>query len=545
VAFRKAADTQGRENAVLHHLAAIEMRKRNLPLGRRTRLHRAPVIINALEVDANTLDAPADVAKNFTPEMLVTTVLNYDGATVRVVNMEKEKEIAVGDFVSWNSSGGTARGQVERIVRTGSIDVPDSSFTINAEPDDPAMLIRLWRVTSAGNEQTDTLVGHKMKTTRRIPALTETVNKTIRQEDGQWCVYSADGSRSFGCYSSEAQAEARLKQIEAFKSVDKAEGVKPPASVRAAARRAVKWIEEGKAGKGFTPTGRRRASQLAAGESVSPDTIRRMRSFFARHEVDRSAKGFKQGQEGFPSPGRVAWDAWGGDAGRSWANQQFRRQEANKARPENPWKRGYNTEYFAARDEILAKGPKCVMCKKKKATEVDHIKSLKDGGSNAKSNLRPVCASCNRQDGGGERADASKRYISKAVAEKRYTLGPMYIPNAIDAQNEWTDEEELQQAVWKYVRSGDRRIRLQHNRDVVAGEWVECMAWPYEVSVPMMSSDGTADVTEFPPNTVFLGVVWEPWAWDMVKAGSLRGYSIGGAAARVLADLPEAVDSVA
>jgi len=46
-----------------------------------------------------------------------------------------------------------------------------------------------------------------------------------------------------------------------------------------------------------------------------------MRSFFARHEVDRKAEGFNSGEKGFPSPGRVAWDSWGGDPGRSWVNR--------------------------------------------------------------------------------------------------------------------------------------------------------------------------------------------------------------------------------
>ena len=51
--------------------------------------------------------------------------------------------LKVGDFVSWNSSGGRARGKIDRIVRDGSIDVPDSSFTITGTPDDPAALITL------------------------------------------------------------------------------------------------------------------------------------------------------------------------------------------------------------------------------------------------------------------------------------------------------------------------------------------------------------------------------------------------------------------
>lgn len=94
----------------------------------------------------------------------------------------------------------------------------------------------------------------------------------------------------------------------------------PPKGVAEAAERALKWIAEGYAGSGFTSVGRRRASQLASGEPVSADVVNRMLSYFARHSVDRKATGFNFGEEGFPSAGRVAWDAWGGDAGESWVN---------------------------------------------------------------------------------------------------------------------------------------------------------------------------------------------------------------------------------
>lgn len=129
--------------------------------------------------------------------------------------------------------------------------------------------------------------------------------------------------------------------------------------------------------------------------------------------------------------------------------------------------------------------------------------------------------------------------VSKAIDERRFTLGPMYIPNRLDAHNEWTDPDELQKAVWDYMRKGDRRIRLQHNRDVVAGEALEVMAWPYEVDVPMVMKDASTQSVTFPANTVFLGVQWEPWAWELVKSDKLRGYSIGGRAQRLLVDLPE------
>jgi hypothetical protein len=96
---------------------------------------------------------------------------------------------------------------------------------------------------------------------------------------------------------------------------------KPPAGVQSAAKRALKWISEGKAGSGFTSVGRKRAAQLASGASVSRDTVARMKSYFARHAVDKQATGFSSGEEGYPTPGRVAWDAWGGDAGRTWVNR--------------------------------------------------------------------------------------------------------------------------------------------------------------------------------------------------------------------------------
>lgn len=97
------------------------------------------------------------------------------------------------------------------------------------------------------------------------------------------------------------------------------ETFKPPAGAAEAAKRALRWLADGKAGSGFTDVGRRRASQLANREALSLDTVKRMYSYFARHEVDKKGKDFDNTDD--PSPGRVAWDAWGGDAGFSWAKR--------------------------------------------------------------------------------------------------------------------------------------------------------------------------------------------------------------------------------
>jgi len=94
----------------------------------------------------------------------------------------------------------------------------------------------------------------------------------------------------------------------------------PTDGMAAAARRALQWKKEGK--RGGTRVGLTRANQLVNKEQLSEDTVLRMYSFFSRHEVDKRAQGFSQGEDGFPSPGRVAWDLWGGDAGASWSSQK-------------------------------------------------------------------------------------------------------------------------------------------------------------------------------------------------------------------------------
>lgn len=125
------------------------------------------------------------------------------------------------------------------------------------------------------------------------------------------------------------------------------------------------------------------------------------------------------------------------------------------------------------------------------------------------------------------------------IEEDRFTLGPWYVPNSVDAHGDWTDPQEIQKALWSYVDSGDRDIKLQHNRDITAGRWVEAMTWPFEVEVPLTKADGTITKYKYPAGTPFMGVVWEEWAWDLVKAGELRGFSIGGTGDLLLADLPE------
>jgi hypothetical protein len=137
-------------------------------------------------------------------------------------------------------------------------------------------------------------------------------------------------------------------------------------------------------------------------------------------------------------------------------------------------------------------------------------------------------------------SSANVELLHKADSEHRFTLGPWYIPNRYDAHGEWTDADELQKSLWEYVKSGDRGIRLQHNKDIVAGEWVEAMSFPVPVTIGM-TKDANSKQVEYPAGTVFLGVQWKPWAWELVKAGKIQGFSIGGAAARIDMSMPDAI----
>jgi HK97 family phage prohead protease len=85
--------------------------------------------------------------------------------------IETESRESVGDFVEWDSSGGTAKGRIEHIMEEGVLGIPGTEFSIEAEEGDPAVLIRVYEEFRDGYRPTETLVGHKMSELRQIEAL--------------------------------------------------------------------------------------------------------------------------------------------------------------------------------------------------------------------------------------------------------------------------------------------------------------------------------------------------------------------------------------
>ena len=104
---------------------------------------------------------------------------------------------------------------------------------------------------------------------------------------------------------------------------------KPNDGMKSEAKKGLDWRKE--FGRGGTRIGAERANQILNNENLSNETIKRMFSFFSRHEVDKKAEGFRPSEEGYPSNGRIAWALWGGDAGYSWSRRLVEQMNEEKS----------------------------------------------------------------------------------------------------------------------------------------------------------------------------------------------------------------------
>jgi hypothetical protein len=87
-----------------------------------------------------------------------------------------------------------------------------------------------------------------------------------------------------------------------------------PDSVKNNAKAVLKWVDENGWGSCGTDVGKGRANDLAQGNPISEDTVRRMYSYLSRHKVDlESSKSYDDGC------GKLMYDSWGGLSALSWA----------------------------------------------------------------------------------------------------------------------------------------------------------------------------------------------------------------------------------
>lgn len=116
--------------------------------------------------------------------------------------------------------------------------------------------------------------------------------------------------------------------------------LKPTESMSSNAARGLEWRK--KYNRGGTAVGVSRARDLVNRKDLSPSTVGRMVSYFARHEIDKQGKGWNAGEDGYPSAGKIAWLLWGGDSGKSWADKKWdqikRERESRKELEHNSMK---------------------------------------------------------------------------------------------------------------------------------------------------------------------------------------------------------------
>jgi HK97 family phage major capsid protein/HK97 family phage prohead protease len=122
----------------------------------------------------------------------------------------------------------------------------------------------------------------------------------------------------------------------------------PNEGMREEAQRYRDWKADGEGGG--TDVARTRATQILSGNELSADTVITMSAWFARHLVDKQGQGYSPGEDGYPSNGRVAWAAWGGDPGKSWSDA--RAERIKKAR-ERAHENGHNGSKTSQSEDTL------------------------------------------------------------------------------------------------------------------------------------------------------------------------------------------------
>ena len=211
---------------------------------------------------------------------------NEEGVVVS--KEEHNMMIQEGDYVMGMTSEGIAHGRVEHIMWEGGVlGEEGTEYSLRSmPPENPAMSVRVYEQEDEGYWiPTAYSIGMMYQDAQKLPSL-------------------------------EGHSMPESMQDEML-DMSKAETYTPNEGMKAAARRALRWKEEGKATGAGTPVGWGRATDIVAGRSMSLSVVRRMFSFFSRHEVDKKGKDFYNTSN--PSNGRIMWDAWGGDAGFTWS----------------------------------------------------------------------------------------------------------------------------------------------------------------------------------------------------------------------------------
>jgi len=117
-----------------------------------------------------------------------------------------------------------------------------------------------------------------------------------------------------------------------------------PKGAQEEAKRALEWRKEHK--RGGTSVGLNTARTLSRGGQIGIEKVRHIAKYFPRHEVDKKAKGYSPGEDGFPSNGRIAWALWGGDTAWRWARAIVERENKKSLRADGYAESSYHEDEF-------------------------------------------------------------------------------------------------------------------------------------------------------------------------------------------------------
>jgi hypothetical protein len=274
-----------------------------------------------------------------------------------------------------------SHGKIEHVMRDGSLG-PGSKFEIQATMEDPALLIRIYKQTENGWEETDLMTGFKSSEATLVGNEQDMQNHSMEKADsvrvGQMVSWNSSGGRAEGkvirvirngkynvpdssfeitgtpddpavairVYRDGEPTDRivghKMKTLTVKKSMEEIDlekrsledlDLRPTESMASNARRGLELRR--KFGRGGTAVGVARARDLSNRNQLSPDTVLRMYSFFSRHEVDKQGKDWNNSER--PSNGKIAWLLWGGDSGFAWAKSKrnaimnIRSQKSNDA----------------------------------------------------------------------------------------------------------------------------------------------------------------------------------------------------------------------
>ena len=249
------------------------------------------------------------------------------GTSMGTKSMDDIKE---GDYVKGTTTEGMVTGQVEHVMlEGGTYGTPGTEYAIESTPENPAMAIRIFEEEDGMWYPTAYSIGMLYSDAEKLEDLPVGMDDDNLEELERM----AKASPCWDGYTQRGMKPGKNGQMvpncipvkKYYDALEKADTYTPTAGMKSAAARAIKWKEQGKATGAGTPVGWGRARDIVSGRSMSLSVVKRMYSFFSRHEVDKKGKDFNNTSN--PSNGRIMWDAWGGDAGFSWSRSIVEREK--------------------------------------------------------------------------------------------------------------------------------------------------------------------------------------------------------------------------